>query len=186
MIAAQDLQDSMAGRPAAILGGGPSLPADLQRVPPGSLLISVNQHALRLVKADYLVFLDQPQQHPALYAAVQSFDGPRVTRIEAWADILIGSETAWWIKQLSGHVATWFGCWIGCEPVLLCGMDCYQGEQHYFYEREFVPRSWTQHTDLDGHIKGWAEVTRRGPHPERIRAMSGPLVDLFGEYKLGQ
>jgi hypothetical protein len=182
MIRARDLLDNQCGRPAAILGGGPSLPADLARIPAGCLLISANQHALRLVKAGYLVFLDDPYQHPPLLKAVQSFDGARVTRREDWADILLGSETRWWIQQLSGQVAAWFGLWLGCDPVLLCGMDCYQGGERYFYDRSSEPRSWTQRATLAGHLKGWEELARRAPHPDRVKTMSGPLRDVFRKY----
>lgn len=41
------------GIPAAILGGGPSLPEDLKRVPDNAILIAVNYHAfyqLKIVK----------------------------------------------------------------------------------------------------------------------------------------
>ena len=66
MISVLNLKDSHTGQPAAILGGGPSLPLDLKRIPAGALLFSVNNHALQLTRADYLVFRDSPEKFPGL------------------------------------------------------------------------------------------------------------------------
>lgn len=180
MISIHDLRDKHTGRPAAVLGGGPSLPADLERVPAGSVLIGVNQHALRLVKTDYLVFLDDPMRFPILRTAVESFDGIRVTRRKGWGDVDLQGEFRIWMGQLSGHLGAWFAYWLGCAPILLCGMDCYQGEQKYFYGDQ---RSGTGfHAQLLTNLNGWREVQRMCPHSERFRAVSGPLVEIFGVY----
>jgi hypothetical protein len=171
MISIYGLRDAEVGRPAVVLGGGPSLAADLKRAPAGALLISANHHGLQFAKADYLVFLDDPLRHPELLQAIQSFEGLKLSRRSKWTDIILGRECRSWTGQLSGHVAAWLGCWLGCEPVWLCGRDCYQdpaGQR-------------TRHANRLANLNGWRKLASRCEHPERIRAASGPLVAKFGK-----
>lgn len=71
---------------------------------------------------------------------------------------------------------------MGCNPVILCGMDCYQGENKYFHPyNDDVP---SFHYPLDFHLRPWKEDARHlCPHPERLKAMSGPLMNVFGSYE---
>ena len=55
---------------AAVLGGGPSLPGDMERLPVPCLLIAVNYHALRLCNPAFMVYNDQPESDPELLQAV--------------------------------------------------------------------------------------------------------------------
>jgi hypothetical protein len=179
MISISDLQDIHAGRPAAVLGGGPSLPEDLKQIPTGCVLISVNQHALQLVKADYLVFLDDPLTEPDLLEAIRAFEGIKVSRRREWADVELGPPVAKRrMGQYTGHVAALFAEWLGCDPLLLLGMDCYQGGQIYFYQR---PRWRQRRLTMAKALGGWKQVKKDSLHPERIKAVSGPLVDVFGK-----
>jgi hypothetical protein len=69
-----------------------------------------------------------------------------------------------------------------CNPVILCGMDCYQGEVMYCH-----PRPDFHHpvfdAPLEAHLERWRQAFSACPHPERIRAASGPLVDVFGAFE---
>ncbi|OGW38989.1 MAG: hypothetical protein A2010_08475 [Nitrospirae bacterium GWD2_57_9] len=177
MIPIASLQNIHAGRPAAVLGGGPSLPADLPRVPPGAVLISVNHHALRYIHADYTVFLDDLARMPMPGDEIRSKGGLFVTR-QPEMDIDLGGST-WWQGRFSSHLACWFACWLGCSPVLLCGMDLYRNP----IPPGDDPRNQAYQTPLAEHLAGWREAFQRCPHPERIRAMSGPLVAIFGKWQ---
>jgi len=170
MISVYGLRDAEKGRPAVIMGGGPSLAADLERMATGGVLISANHHGLQLVKADYLVFLDDPLVHPELLEAIQGFEGLKLSRRTKWTDIILGRECRSWTGQLSGHVAAWLGCWLGCEPVWLCGMDCYQDPAG----------KRSRHSNLLANLHGWRKLASRCEHPERLRAVSRPLLDVFG------
>jgi hypothetical protein len=163
---------------AAVLGGGPSLVEDLARLPKDCVLISVNDHALHHCKPDYLVHLDNDFENaPALKAALDVFDGVVVSPFENSGVVLPKGE--WWDGGFSSTMATWFALWQGFDPVILCGMDCYQGEEKYCH-----PRPDFYHPVFDypveNHLKAWRLAFDHCPHPERIRAMSGPLVDVFG------
>ena len=91
-----------------------------------------------------------------------------------------GEGAGWtpWIGEYSSSLATWLACWLGCEPVLLCGMDCYQGQR----SPDADPRDLAYTYPLEQHLKFWRQAFERCPHAERIRAMSGPLVEVFGKY----
>jgi len=166
---------------AAILGGGPSLSDDLKRLPKDCVLIAVNDHALHFCNPDYLVFMDipNPQILPELAVAVETFSGIKVSTTPL-SDVNLHGLT-YWDGGFTSTLATWFALHLGCDPVILCGMDCYQGEVKYCHPR---PDFYHPVFDfpLENHLNAWAGAFEHCPHPERIRAMSGPLVSLFGEY----
>lgn len=172
-------QNRYAGRAAAVLGGGPSLPDDLKRLPEGCLLIAVNHHAQRLVKPDFMVYNDHFEHLEAqLQEAVLRGD---VTRVSPEPSSDIEFDVPVWTGFYSSNTATWFALWLGCDPVILCGMDLYQGERAYFHEYEDLPHF---HLPLEHHIRPWIEEAKNLlPGWQRVRAMSGPLVGIFGAYQ---
>jgi hypothetical protein len=181
------LRDMYQGRPAAVLGGGPSLPGDLQKLgvsrdsrPEGMVLIAVNYHAFHLVQADFMVYNDAPDSSdPRLQAAVESCKAVRVSP-DPSTDVIF--DVPVWTGFYSSNTAAWLALWMGCEPVVLCGMDCYQGERVYFHDYSHdVP---CFHYPLDHHIRPWVEEGRNLlPHVERVRVMSGPLMSVFGAFE---
>ena len=174
-----EMKDRFAGRPAAVLGGGPSLPNDLARLPADCVLIAVNYHAAYLCKPDFIVYNDQPESYPAQLAAVLSGEATRVSP-EPTSDILFDVDV--WTGFYSSNTAAWFALWVGCNPVILCGMDMYQGPKKYFHE--FNGDAPCLHYPLDHHIRPWIEEGRNLlPHVERLRVMSGPLQNVFPAYQ---
>jgi hypothetical protein len=173
-----ELQGVHAGEPIAVLGAGPSLPADLERLPAGAILIGVNHHAIKIIDVDYLVFMDYPGRIPDLMAAVEAHEGRRITPMLAYTDYDI-STVKFWDGGFTAAFATWIACFLGGDPVLLCGMDCFTGDNCYFYESEF-PKHPSYHYSLDKHLGAWRKALDRCERPEVIRAVSGPLVDVFG------
>ena len=173
------MQNRHQGRPAAILGGGPSLPGDMDRLPDGCVLFSVNHHALEIgVPADYLVYNDDPESSTKLWAWVQTFKGMRFSTHET-SDVYFDVEV--WTGFYSSHTATWLALYMGCNPVLLCGMDCYQGDVKHCHPGE--PKSHSHDQPLEHHLRPWREDgLNLLPNVERVRAMSGPLVGVFGAY----
>jgi hypothetical protein len=166
---------------AAVLGGGPSLVDDLRRLPKGCVLISVNNHALHFCKPHFLVHLDNASQSPELGKALETFKGIIVS---PFSDSHVVLPKGWWDGGFSSTLATWFALWMGFNPVILCGMDCYQGPVKYCHPR---PDFYHPVFDfpLENHLRAWRLAFKHCPHPERIRAMSGPLVKVFGAYANG-
>jgi len=172
-------KDRFAGCPAAVLGGGPSLPDDLARLPRDCILISVNYHGFYYCKPMYMVYNDFPESNPLLVKAVKEHKAIHVSP-EPTTDVEFDVPDVW-TGFFSSNTATWFALWMGCDPVILCGMDCYQGPVKHCppstYESPMLDYP------LDFYIRPWVEDCRNSvPHPERIRAMSGPLVNIFGAY----
>lgn len=168
-------------RPAAVLGGGPSLPSDLRRLPEKCVLISVNDHAFHHCQPDVLVYQDELHRKyaSAVRAVAQTFQGLIVCPFE---ESHVALPRGWWDGNFSSALATWFACWMEYDPVILCGMDCYQGDVKYCHPRpEFDHPIFRQ--PLEKHLEVWRPALQKCPHPERIKAMSGPLVEIFGAYQ---
>ncbi|OGO26434.1 MAG: hypothetical protein A2136_05520 [Chloroflexi bacterium RBG_16_54_11] len=172
-------KDRYIGRPAAVLGGGPSLPDDMKKLPNGCVLIAVNHHALLLCQPEFMVYNDPPGVSGPLEEAIRTAQVIKVSP-EPTSDVKIDMEV--WTGFYSSNLATWLALWLGCDPVILCGMDCYQGEKKYFHDYEDGPHL---HYPLAHHISPWVEDAKnRLPGWERVKVMSGPLANIFGKYAL--
>lgn len=175
--------NSPAARPAAVLGGGPSLPADLERLPKDCTLLAVNNHAFYPVHhcdPHFMFYMDDPRKAPDLFAALEIFKGTVVCPFPETQVTLPKGQ--YYDGGFTSALAAWFALWSNFDPVILCGMDLYQGEEKYCH-----PRPGFHHpvmdAPLENHLRSWRNVAKHVPHPERIRAMSGPLVEIFGAYE---
>lgn len=183
MINLSDLKDHHKGSIIAVLGAGPSLPGDMERLPAAAVRISVNHHASRLTVCDYVAFLDNPEERPDLSRLVHRM-GAHHLRVGPWpAYSDIDFNVPWWNAGFTAGFAAWLACYMGGDPVLLCGMDCFQGDEKYFYKidgrwpREHPCHGW----GLDQNIAGWERF--RSNTNCHVRAASGPLVELFGRWE---
>lgn len=173
------LQDIHTGRAAAVLGGGPSLPEDLKRVPQDAILIAVNYHALYYCEPMYMVYNDAPETNPLQVEAVKVHKTIHVSP-DPSTDVEFDVPNVW-TGFFSSNTAAWLALWMGCNPVILCGMDCYQGPVKHCLPSTYHSPMFDY--PLDFYYRPWAEDCKNSvPHPERLRAMSGPLIDLFGAY----
>ena len=175
MIPIASLRNKYAGRPGAVLGGGPSLQADLKRVPSETVWIAVNHHGLKYGPADYTVFLDDTPSLRITLGELRKRGGVLVSR-QAESDVDLGGSD-WWQARFSGQLACWLACWLGCDPVILCGMNLYRNPPPTVEE----VKNLAYQAPLEEHLKGWREAFTKCVHPERIRAASGPLVGVFGK-----
>jgi hypothetical protein len=177
--------------PALVMGGGPSLPGDFELVMEAGIdpmLISVKQHALIYCfgtegfSPDICCFLEDPdapdqgELRTALMMAPQTY---RVSPFYRWTNVSI--DEPWWQGGFSSTLAVWFACAAGFEQVLLAGMDCYQGTRKYWYDRPGYAHPCFD-SPLENHLAAWRPVFERVPNAERIRAVSGPLVEVFGRW----
>jgi hypothetical protein len=167
-------------RPAAVLGGGPSLASDYAQLPPNCTLIAVNNHPFEIgITPHVLVHQDKLRNVYEVAQAVKNFKG---VVISPWENSHLPLPPNAWRGDFSSSLATWYALWCDFNPVILCGMDLYQGKVKYCHPRPGVDHvAW--HAPLEGHLKYWRQAFRYCPHPERIRAMSGPLIELFGRYE---
>lgn len=144
-----------------VLGGAPSLPEHLKLIPENAILFGVNYHASLLIDCDYIVFND-----PVDYSHL---NGKKVSRFRELSDIYYDSP----VGQNSAIVAARFALEIGCNPVILAGIELYQGDG-YFHDLERTNRG--HNLPLNQQLKEWEAVPKK-----KVKAIDGPLVEVFGK-----
>jgi uncharacterized Rossmann fold enzyme len=176
---------------ALVMGGGPSIEEDFAAVMEDGfdpVLISVKQHAMiylasaQGIAADVCVFLedpDHPRQVALRTALMMAPEVYRVSPFAAWSHIQI--DEPWWNGGFSSALAVWFACAAGFERVLIAGMDCYQGARKYWYDRPGYSHPCLR-SSVEDNLKAWRPALKHCPNAERIRAVSGPLVYVFGRW----
>ena len=185
LIKLKDLKDAHKGRPALVLGGGPSLLPDVERASAllheSPVLVAVNHHAVMTgLEPFYMVFMDDPIHLPNLFQVAKDFGGIKLSPLLEYTDVDMRGVN-YWNGPCTDKVASWLALFMGCDPVVLCGMDLYQGDVKYSHpgEPNFKP---IYNIELEEHIRRWKRGFVPGVCPgiERLRAASGPLVDVFG------
>lgn len=175
-----ELKNKYKGLPVAVLGGGPSLPNDIKKLPANCITVMVNYHAVRLLNPDYMVFMDSPTNIELFINTYYNFTGPRISQLENWSDYIL--DVPFWDGGFSSSLATWLACYMGGDPVLLCGMDCYQGEEKYFYDTGGPLTHPCYSYPLENNLKAWRPALDSCTNPDVIKAVSGPLAEIFGGY----
>jgi hypothetical protein len=170
MIDLEDLRGKHTGRPALILGSGPSLRLVPDDVGERYVLFAVNGAISRFREPDYFctrdrLVLPECEYWPAIRAAgcvyalfeanedtpVHSLDVERSVVLERKGDLLMSSDSTKVICGYSSQCAVHFALMLGCSPIYLVGCDCrYVGGKRYF----------TQFGDGDGARKTGEEVER--------------------------
>jgi hypothetical protein len=157
-----ELVNSHPGERICVMGGGPSLAADLEKVT-ADVWISVNDHGAKLRKVDYVVAMDN--LHTQLRVPMQKHIRPHT-------DAPIIGPWHWCEYQLStwpltpkmfnsGVIAVWVAHLMGAHPVIMAGFDCYNGHG----------ASMSQHKNYMPFING------------DVRVVSGPLTKFYPEYR---
>jgi len=115
--------------------------------------------------------------HPDWPLVVAAHEGRRLTFVPGFNDW--DFDIPFLYGGMTGTFATWCACYMTAGPVLLCGMDCFQSDRVYFHSDpdEHHP---CQDSPVEHHLDAWRPCLTECRHPERIRAMSGPLGALFG------
>jgi len=181
---AETLKKKHLGLPALILGGGPTLPIDVNKSPPESLKIAVNHHAYFCgIDADYMVFCDRRWIQPDLNEAVQQFQGVKISIYQGQSHYALPDDA--WYNGTSATLAVWLACYMGCDPVLLCGFNCYQGSRVYCHDDAKKPSDIKHlvNAPLQNHLDVWGPAISRCPNSQAIRAVSGPLITIFGSWQ---
>lgn len=146
----------------AILGGGPSLPEQLEAIPKDAVLFGINHHASKLVDCDYIVFNDYHA-----WNMVRTLSGKKICRWHEFADIQHDCAPG----VISGVLALRAALVMGLSPIILAGFDCYQNGG-YFHDPTPVKRAGL--FTLEKHISFWKEFTS----PD-IYVVGGPLAAIF-------
>lgn len=141
---------------------------DLKRVPLDAVLIGVNQHTM-LLNLDYLVFQDRD-----IYPVVRESDAPLCTHHRDLAHIYTGVIPDY---SLSGGTAVWMADFFDAAEIIICGCDNYTEGRRYWHSKpgERLPADGYSGIDV------WHRVRDQLAHPDRVRAVSGPLTEVFAK-----
>lgn len=184
------LIDSGAGHMAIIVGGGPSAPSDLKKIPHAgqAIIISANHHAFKLkLKPDYIWckdhlriapgYLDRGRKKEYMERELRPYGVP-IVGPNFWCDY---RAIEWPMPQFnSGQQALAFAMLLGCAPIIPIGMDCFAGDT-YFHDKSAPnisrgrkPGYWVSRLQK-------LRATLGGHTP--LRGVSGLARDIFGEYR---
>ncbi len=172
------------GRPALVIGGGPSVNRDLKTlelVP--DLVISANEHGMHQdrFKVDLITNVDKI--HCGLRVPMEQilrpFGVPIVNK-HSWADYRLPD---WTMSGNTGMQAIALAALLGANPVIVTGID--MTGPVYFHDKGAKPRK-------DDNVKRRGAARRRQRETikplvkfcvgARIRPMSGPLTEWFDRY----
>lgn len=159
--------------PVLIIGGGPSVRDDLLRLTVNPVCtISANEHGFHQQQFDINFICTGSQHHwsgAAMRPLLQSYGVPIIGRHD-WADYRID----WKFRCNSGLTAIAVAAFLGGDPIIVTGIDCYAGETSYFH----CPGRHSTGHDED---YGWqlTELVKAIPQAN-VRALSGPIADTFG------
>lgn len=172
----RDLENFHSGESVAVLGAGPSLPGDMEKLSGNEVKIGVNAHAERITDLDYLCFADHPIKKRNVLDFQKRYIGRRVTFNTGYSDWEIDVPYFWHGRTFG--LAVWFAEWIGAVSIILCGFDCYLTGLGHFHEKMKTDVNLERFIYEDLSI--WREVRQSVKRPERIRSASGILIDYFG------
>jgi hypothetical protein len=131
---------------------------------------------------DWVCFLEdpgRPSNGELRIALMLSPHAVKVSPFQKWTDVDL--DVPWWNGGFSSTLAVWLADWMGAQAIIIAGMDCYQGERKYFYDRPGYPRHNYSEPVAD-HLRAWAPALEKCHNADRIRAVSGPLVEIFGRW----
>lgn len=163
-----DLVLRYAGRPGVAMGGGISLPEHVGQCPENAVFVSANEHGALLRPVEFIVSIDDNE------SALREYGVPVIGR-RHWCDYRIQD----WIDfHYSGPTAAWVLWALGCHPIVLAGMDCYQGGT---YHHDAEARSTGNLHKLSEHLEYWLALREHLPDA-MIRSCGGPTREVFSAW----
>lgn len=182
------LYNSQRGKPVLVIGGGPSAPADLEKIPgwQDMFTISANGHAFKLpgCKPSLIMCKDHTRVLPMrlrrstpvsyMEPEMRAFGVPIASR-QYWADYRIAP---WSLTGNSGMFAMALGVFLGGSPTIVVGIDCFQNGTYFHAPDEenvsngLRPAHWQQR------MRRFAHYFQGAP----VRALSGVMAETFRRY----
>lgn len=130
---ASEIALRFAGRPIAVICGGPSALRNMHVIDGCAAYISANDHGCRLRPCDYITACD-------LVHTVEKVDMEQRLRVHGtpivsplfYADYRL---TDWTYDGNSGMHAIYVAWLLGGHPIIVVGLDCYTGDRSYFHSQ---------------------------------------------------
>lgn len=151
------------GLPAVVIGGGVSRSEGLRRAPPAdaAIYISANAHGLTHWSCRYIMCLDMIEPKLAPF-------GVPIASPRRFGQIRLFAQRF----NQSGMMGAYLAWAFGCSPILLAGMDCYQGGT---YEGDPTAKSSGNSSPLHTHLNNWSRL--RDFLGADVRALGGTLAE---------
>lgn len=158
------------------MGGGPSLPEQMIRVPGAAVRVSANEHGAKFGTVDYVVGVDR---HVLKEKGLRDYGAPIIAP-HGWADYRIAKQH----HPSAGITAAWALWAMGCAPVLLAGMDLYVDSDVFgVYWHDANAKSTGTTTKLGRHVDRWLGLRAAcGGVRSPFRALGEPLLAFFPAY----
>lgn len=175
------------GKPALVIGGGPSVLRDFKtlKLEP-ALVISANEHGFYQTrfKVDLVTNVDKihSQKGGPMEGYLRPFGVPIVNR-HSWADYRLPD---WKLAANTGLQAIALAALLGANPVVVTGIDMWANGRVYFHEKGAKPPKGEARRRLRGaarrrdreRVKPLVHFCS-GAH---VRPISGALTDWFKPY----
>lgn len=182
MNALSELALAFAGRPALILGGGESLPAQAALAPANAVKFSANQHGALLMPCDFIVScddlahkeLERPRSMGGGVFRILDLKVPIISTRRSISTYFIPKHPI----NNSGCTAAWVAWALGCAPILLAGMDCFLGATYWHNAKA---DSTGKYVPFSHHYGNWLRLQELTPRA-MYRSLGGPLADAFPAY----
>lgn len=189
------LYNTNAGKPCVVIGGGPSVPDDLGKIPgwQNMLQISANGHGFKVPGAfPTFIFTKDDAECPPRprkrdagpfkpMEPQMRVHGVPIISLQYWGDYRCPGgppSLAWPFQGNSGQHALAVAALMGSCPVIGVGFDCFQGPT-YFHGNERNVSGGKKIGYWQVRYKRYAERFRS---PTNIRGVSGVLAETFGYY----
>jgi hypothetical protein len=171
-----DLVPRYYGKPILVICGGPSVSANLERVPLDwpACVISANQHGYKQTrfKVDYVVSCDWffGSSRTRMDEALKEHNPVHVNRW-SWADYRI---PRWDFNGDSGLAAVCVAVLLGGHPVLVLGLDRWCSAEKYFWGES--PPDWKRRTlPNSDNVEVSTAYTVEFCKQAQIRVFDGPM-----------
>lgn len=181
-----DLFDRWAGKPILVIGGGPSVAEDLPRLAaaPPACVISANDHGAHQKQFPVDLYVNCDKIHCALKIPMENIlrplGAPLVNK-HSWADYRLAD---WPALGNTGLTSVAVAAALGGNPVIVTGLDFWQGGRRYFHKPDEASRRLQKKPafTIARHARKKLEVLVKFVEGANIRPMAGPLCSFWPKY----
>lgn len=179
------------GLPVVAMGGGPSLPDQVAAIRhPVGAWVSANEHGAKLRQVDYIVAVDDVHQvtgelmGPRLRAYGVPLISPRFFADYRMPAITVRRRDGQMIdfRGNSGMQAIWVAWALGGWPVIVAGIDNYQGGTYWHTPEADSSGTAKAQDDFDDRLAQLRDLIGT----DRVRVVDGPLLRFWPKYDPGE
>lgn len=184
-----ELFDRWNGKPILVIGGGPSVNADLPALVALGItpacVISANDHGAEQTFFPVDIYVNCDKVHCMRKIPMEKILRPLggiIVNRHSWADYRLAD---WNLPGNTGITAIALAAILGGDPVLVTGIDMWKGGRIYFHDKAHPkrPRHEKQvRTSVTKRSKAALNPLVRFTAGANVRPLSGPLCEFFKKF----